>query len=290
MKVTLAYRLEALAFKAWIALCRALPLDAASALGGSLGRWIGPYLPAHRTALSNLALAYPDMREQERKRIAMDMWEHLGRVGAEFPVLPGTRLTERVQYEGLENLPPSGTQVFFMSGHIGNWETLYSLPHKHSHPVTLIYRHANNPLVDAMICALRASQCRDMFPKGRHGATRLGRALKSKHSIAMLVDQKMNTGIPVPFFGHPAMTAPAIAEMSMRFCIPILPVRSIRTQGAHFRVILYPALPMPDTGDHEQDVRSLMTDINALLESWIREYPAQWFWVHKRWPQSIAAT
>jgi KDO2-lipid IV(A) lauroyltransferase len=100
----------------------------------------------------------------------------------------------------------------------------------------------------------------------------------------LLVDQKMNDGLAVPFFGHPAMTAPAAAQLALRFRCPVVAVHIERLGGAHFRLSLLPPLPLPDSGDRNADIRSLMADINGMLESWIRKRPEQWLWAHRRWP------
>lgn len=281
----LFHMLEALMLGALCVFFRALPLDAASAIGGRVGRTFGPLVSAHRIALDNLRFAFPEKSEAERAAIARRMWDHLGRVIAELPHLPGTRLTSRMPVSGVENLPKPGESVLFFSGHIGNWELTYPMAFDRGVPTTLIYRHANNPYVDKMVMKLRMSHATKMYPKGIRGAVKLIRALKDKESLAMLVDQKMNTGIPVPFFGRDAMTAPAIAEMALRYDKPIVPARVIRTGGAHFQGILYPALDIPRTGNDKEDTHLIMTRINATLESWIREYPEQWFWVHRRWPK-----
>jgi KDO2-lipid IV(A) lauroyltransferase len=95
----------------------------------------------------------------------------------------------------------------------------------------------------------------------------------------------MNDGIPVPFFGHPAMTAPALAEFALRYDLPLIPARVVRKRGgAYFNAKVYPPLEFTRTGDKEKDI---MTAVNAMIESWVREYPDQWFWVHKRWPKEL---
>jgi len=100
----------------------------------------------------------------------------------------------------------------------------------------------------------------------------------------MLADQKMNDGTPVPFFGRPAMTAPALAALALRFDCDVLPARVERLAGTHFRLTVFPALPLPRTGDSHADAAALMAQVNAILETWIRDRPEQWFWVHQRWP------
>ncbi len=100
----------------------------------------------------------------------------------------------------------------------------------------------------------------------------------------MLIDQKMNDGIPIPFFGHDAMTAPAVAQLALKFRCPVLPTRAERLGGARFRLTVLQPIKLPDTGNREADIRTLMTQINNMLESWIIERPEQWLWLHRRWP------
>lgn len=279
------YILEGSLLTGWFTLCRMLPLDAASALGGFVARCAGPCMGVHKVALQNIARAFPELDAKARLRMVDGMWNNLGRVAGEFAFLPGNKLTSRVACEGLEHLPKDGTPVIFISGHIGNWELSYTIAHNNHVPVALIYRHANNPKAEELITAMRAPYASSFIQKGPRGAFALAKALRKKLSLAMLVDQKMNDGIPVPFFGRPAMTAPAVAEFALRFGLPIIPARIIRGKGAQFRGIVYPPLTYTVTGDKEKDVYAIMLQINQLLESWVREYPEQWFWVHRRWPK-----
>ncbi len=283
MKRKHRHLLESLAFGAWMRLCRMLGLDAASALGSWLLKRIGPRLSLHRIARVNLAIAYPEKSEAERENMARGMWAHLGRIAGEFPFLKGDGLIHRVSVEGAEYLPSGGQPVIFMSAHLGQWEMTYPVVHARGISTALIYRHANNPYVEAEIKELRGRHADSMIVKGKKGAIALLRAIREKKSLAMLVDQKMNEGISIPFFGVPAMTAPAIAELSIRYGLPIIPARVIRTRGAHFHGIVSPPLEYAPSGDMEKDVAAIMAKINALLEAWIRETPEQWFWVHKRW-------
>ena len=262
---------------------RSLPLDIASFMGGFMARAVGPLLPAHRIATRNISLAFPDMDVPTRRRTLARMWDNLGRVIAEEAHLATDRLYSRLKLVGGQNLPQPGKQVLFFSGHIGNWELLSPIVYRNHIPTTLIYRKVNNPLIDALVLRLRETQAHGLLPKGPAGAVKLVRSIKAGDSIAMLIDQKMNEGISIPFFGHEVMTAPAIAEFSLRYHIPIIPARVIRTHGCHFTATIYPALDYTPTGDTPKDVKAIMTQINTMLESWVREHPDQWFWVHRRW-------
>lgn len=281
----LKYRIEAFFAGLLFAAFRALPVDVASFIGGMMARSIGPFLSAHKTARNNLKMIFPDKTEDEIYQIIMRMWDNLGRVAGELPHLPGNDLYSHMTVHGLENLPKDGKPSLFFSGHIGNWELTYPMAHQNGIRVTAIYRQANNPYVDKIVNDIRATQAAGMFPKGPKGAIKMGRALKNGETMAMLVDQKMNEGISVPFFGRDAMTAPAIAEFSLRYNMPIIPVRIVRRKGCNFDGYIFPPLKYEQTGDKEKDLLAIMTQINAMLEEWIREYPEQWFWVHKRWPK-----
>ncbi len=100
----------------------------------------------------------------------------------------------------------------------------------------------------------------------------------------MLVDQKQNDGIPVPFFGRDAMTAPAIGRLALRFNCPVVPIRTERLDGARFRFTVLPPIELAPTGDGAFDVAAAMARINALIEEWVRARPGQWLWLHRRWP------
>lgn len=264
---------------------RQFSLDTSSAMGGWMARAIGPSLSAHKTARKNLERVFSDMPEKDKEKILSKMWDNLGRTSAELVHLPHKHIAKRIKIIGAENLPLPEKPAFLFSGHVGNWELLACVAELNKRPITAVYREANNKIVDNIIAKIRAVRCVNLIPKGRQGAVKLARAIKNNEAIAMLVDQKMNDGISIPFFGYEAMTAPAIAELALRYDVPIVPARIVRTKGAHFEGIVYPALTYERTGDKSQDVKNIMIAINKILENWIKEYPEQWFWVHKRWPK-----
>ena len=121
-------------------------------------------------------------------------------------------------------------------------------------PLDRVYREANNRLVEWLYQHGRAAVEGALIPKGPAGARVLLRSLKDNRHIAMMVDQKMNDGIPVPFFGRDVMTAPALAELALRYDCPVVPARVERLKGAHFRLLVYPPLELVKTGDRQADV------------------------------------
>jgi KDO2-lipid IV(A) lauroyltransferase len=261
-------------------------INLASAIGGRIARLFGPLLKVHRVAEENLRLAIPELSEAERKKILCEMWDNLGRVAAEashIPSLNGKKFTARVNLRGTENLeiaknPTHGAIIF--SGHLANWELGPKSAFEYGIPLVLMYRMANNPWVEKLYRFTRRNSHAGLFAKGNEGAIATVRAIKSNRPVGMLVDQKMNEGIPVPFFGRDAMTAQGIAEFSLKYGTPLIPARVVRTKGAYFEVTIYPALTTKG-----KDTTTIMREVNALLEGWIREHPGQWMWVHKRWPK-----
>ena len=94
----------------------------------------------------------------------------------------------------------------------------------------------------------------------------------------------MNDGIATPFFGRDAMTAPALAELALRFDCPVVPVRVERLEGARFRITIDPPLDLDVTGERRADIAAAMVKVNGIIENWVREHPEQWLWLHNRWP------
>ena len=266
-----------------------LPLDWASAIGGALARTIGPRLAISKRARLNIRRALPELADHEIAKTIAQMWDNLGRVAAEYPHLRQIRVFEpggRVETHGFEHMDravAAGRRMIIFSGHIANWEIGMLAAVQYGVEVAQIYRAANNPLIDRMITRFR-SIGGELIPKGTVAARRAIAVLRRGAHVTMLADQKMNDGIPVPFFGRPAMTASALAALALRFDCDVLPARVERLGGARFRLTVFPPLPLPSSGDHHADVATLMTRVNQTLEGWIRDRPQEWFWVHRRWP------
>lgn len=289
LKRRIGYRLEAVLAHAAFWLFKSLPVDAASSLGGRIGRAVGPLLRGTRTARRNLMRAFPDKSAGEIERIIRDMWDNLGRTLAEYPHLaalgdtgPGGR-TELVGRQYLDSLRDDGIGGIVVGGHLGNWEVPPVASRALGLEVALVYRAPNNPYVGPMLVKWRGAASDTHIPKGADGARRLIRHLSKGGHAGILIDQKMNDGVPIPFFGRDAMTAPAAAQLSRRLNIPIHPLRTERLKGARFRVTILPSMEYPDTGNPHQDTEDLLKRLNALLECWIREKPEQWLWLHRRW-------
>ena len=281
------HALEALGVFLAYVLFAALPIDWASGLGGWIGRTLGPFLPMSKVARANLGAVFPDLPQAERERILRATWDMVGRIVGEYPHLdaiarhagkPGARV-EVSGVEQVEMLKERDTALLF-SAHLGNWEVFAPSLAALGIPYAQVYRDPNNPFVSWLIHRVRRLPREEMVPKGPAGARQAIAILSKGGRLGMLVDQKMNDGIAVPFFGREAMTAPALARFAQRYNCPAVPVRLERLGGARFRVSFLPPL---DTSGSDVEV---MTRANRIIEDWIRARPEQWLWIHRRWPKT----
>lgn len=259
-----------------------LPVAAASAAGGFILSSIGPRMGASRTARMNILQAFPEKSEEERENILRGMWDNLGRVIAEYPHLH--RMESRIEVEGLENLELIKEKGgIFFSGHISNWEIHGLMAQRRGLRTHLLYRKPNNPWVDGLLRHARGGDLVGHITKSDKGAREIFTLLRRGQAVAIMMDQKLTEGIPMPFFGRDALTASALAQFALKFGCPVVPIVAQRLPGARFRIVISPPLVITSTGARDADIRHILSDVNRQLEEWIRARPAEWLWLHKRW-------
>jgi KDO2-lipid IV(A) lauroyltransferase len=268
-----------------------LPIDISSYIGGLLARTFGPLLKQNKIARKNIKNAFPEKSQKEISHILNEMWDNLGRSVGEFPHVSSILKNpqNRVEFEGLEyikELKNDGKAGLLVSGHFGNWEVSSVGVKKCDMVLHRVYRAANNPYVEKYIFSrLRSGIKGKHIPKGAPGAKEMLKLLKNKEHIAILADQKLNDGISVPFFNKNAMTAPSPASFSIKFDCPICMGRVIRKKGARFLLKMEKPFYAKKSGDRKKDIYETTLKINQKFEEWLKEYPAQWLWVHNRWPK-----
>jgi len=268
---------------------RLLSVDHSASLCSFIARTIGPHLRVTQIARTNLKRVYGE--DIDIEKTITDLWDNYGRYIGEFPfinVLDSAELDKRIKVIGLEKVEAfqKTNQPFMLFlGHQANWDFVIRKINDIYPKFGIAYRPANNPYVDKEILKERENDTSiAMIAKGPSGAKSIIRAIKSGASIAMLIDQKMNNGIEVPFFGFPAMTAPALARLSLQYKYPIVPLQIVRIgKSSNFELILHDPLEPLITKDIEKDCYNIMLEVNRTLEQWIREKPEQWFWFHNRW-------
>ncbi len=268
-----------------------LPRRVASDIGGAFARFVGPKLPLSNRARKNLRRFMPELGDDGIEKTIREMWDNLGRTAAEYPHL--TRFTAFVPDADIEVLgtahvdaaKAAGKPIIFFAAHLANWELAGLAAARYDTPVHLVYREANNRHVETLFRHGRGEFAAGLIPKGASGARLAMQALKEGKHLGMLLDQKMNDGIAVPFFGADAMTAPALGVLALRYDCAILPVHVERLgSAAKFRVTVEPPLSVPEGTDKNERLKTLLISVNARMEEWIRQRPGQWLWLHRRWP------
>jgi len=285
----LVWRLEALAYDALSLILKLFPFNGISAFGGWLLRKIGPLTSKHRIAKTGITIAFPDKSEVEIKKLLTEQWDNTGRTFAEFPITHRIKAFtgSQVIIKGLE-IFEKHTPAILISGHFANWEIMATVLTQSDRPVRITYRKINNPYIDARVRRQREKYgTKFLIQKSTHkGGRELLETLKKGESIAILNDQKFNTGLSVPFFGQDAMTAQGATRLALKTGRPLLPMAVTRDKS-NFIVTFYDPIEVINTGKRETDVLTGVIAVNRFLEDRIKEQPAQWFWVHRRWPKTL---
>lgn len=289
----LVWMLEAWAFDVVCSFARLFSVDAVSDCGAWIFRKFGPLTGLQRVAERNLRLVFPQADDAEIEQLLQAQWTELGRSLAEFAIIDRIVAdTSRLEVSGealLGAIAAGSGPVVFISGHFSNFELMAAAIVRAGVPCQITYRALNNPYVDARVRATRFKYGVRMFaPKGLAGAREMMRAIGRGESVALMNDQKFNGGVAAPFFGVTAHTAPGPSTYALRFGIPIVPMSVQRTaDAARFKITVHEPIHLEDTGDRAADIEAGVRRINAFIEARVLARPAEWFWVHRRWPNEV---
>ncbi len=290
----LRYGAETALFLLFMGFFRLIGLDAASAVGGFIGRTIFSRTAGTRRARENLTAAFPEKSPAEIEAIIRTMWDNLGRVVAEYAHLDKFTLNgpgARIAVENIELAEAMrGKSVLILSGHFANWEMMPIAAAQFGLDGAIVYRPPNNPYVDRYIARARGLKGFKEQISKHNGTKRIFSLLRTGKAILLLADQKTNEGIPAPFFGRDAMTTPAPAALALKLKVPIVMASNKRLGGSRFRLTVHPPLLFEPGGDHEADIKAMTFAINAKLEEIVRADPGQWLWIHRRWPTARDVT
>jgi Kdo2-lipid IVA lauroyltransferase/acyltransferase len=287
---TVLRKLEYRAVMTARACVRPLPMTAVLGLGTLLGRAFHAVDRSHRRlALQNLEAAFPSRPARERAAIARDMFAHFGRlltVLLKFSTMRPDEMLACVEFDGEERVRAAhalGKGVLLFTGHFGYWE-INALVHALAlHPMAVLARPLDNPLLHDLLEQVRGRTGNSVIY--RKGAIRrVLRALASNQAVAVLIDQHIQTtdAVYVDFFNRPAATTSALAALAIRTGAPVIPVFALPLPGGRFRMVYEHAVdpPRPDDPDALHDFTQRCTDV---LEMYVRRYPGLWLWMHRRW-------
>jgi KDO2-lipid IV(A) lauroyltransferase len=263
---------------------------------GALLRKVGPFLPEHRIGRDNLRAAFPEKSDAEIERILAGVWDNLGRVTVEFAHLdefciagsgPQTAdvLTYRPEMQKrFDELMQSGQAVLGFAGHLANWELPAVGTKAVGAKAAILYRRPNIAPVGDLIVKLRTPLMGELIPNGLSAPVQLARLARSGVHVGLLVDQHYTKGVEVIFFGRRCMANPLIALLARQTECPIRGLRAIRqADGNSFSLEITDPIEPARDAEGRIDVARTMQRITSVVEGWIREYPEQWLWLHRRW-------
>jgi Kdo2-lipid IVA lauroyltransferase/acyltransferase len=244
-----------------------------------------------RVGMRNLAMVFPEKTETERARILRGEFISLGRQLAEvchFPQYTLGSVSEVVVYDGFENYQQAharGRGVLLFAGHFGGWELSSFVLAMHGHWMHVLMRGMDNQYLGRLILHYRTMHGnkavdKDDFVRG------LLSAMKAGEVVGMLIDTNMTPpqGIFVDFFGIPACTASGMARIALKTDAAVVPTFTIWDRELEkYRLRFDPALELVRTGDLEADIKANTQMFTKVIEDYVRKYPDQWLWVHRRW-------
>jgi len=255
-------------------------------VGAQLGGLLYRVSRRHRErALTNLAMAYPELSSEPREDLARRVFAHYGRMTADFLVSDRRTLADvdvSLTVHGLENIErarEAGKGVLLVTGHYGNWERMSTWFAGHGYPLTVVARDTHNPRINALLQELRTHAGTEVIPRG-NAARPIIERLRRNELVGILPDQNSDE-VFVPFFGQPAGTVlgPAViaertgAAVLLGGCAWVGPLRYEATFSAPLEAVL----------GHSVKGEGMTIAIHAALEQMIRRHPEQWLWFHDRW-------
>lgn len=283
--------LEYYALRAGLGLLRVLPWSLAGHIGArvaALGYW--PLGIRRGIVETQIAAAFPEWDQLTVLQVARAAYEHLGRTTVEaalLPTLSPKKVVDLFEGEGdwplLAQAHGEGRGVIIVTGHIGNWELAGAYIAARGVPIEGVTRRMANSLFDSYVTATRRRSGVGVIADSE-AVRRIPRALRAGHVVGLVADQGLKgmASTFVPFFGRPAKTPRGPAVFALRSEVPVFAGTAVRLPGGKYRAMVEP-VTVTTTGDRERDVDAVVACYTAILERWVRAYPEQYLWHHRRW-------
>lgn len=291
----LASRLEFLGFRVPVELIRRLSFPTAFRLGERLGDLAYVLArPQRRTAMINLAIAFPEKPIAERREILRESCRNFGRMAVEWCHMH--RLTRETVAERVTFADPDfwygpaqriigTTGILVLTGHFGNWELFAHAIGLHGNPVHLVHRPFRNPLFDRFVNDERQRSGTVLISK-RRAAHQIIRVLQSRGIVAIPFDQNATGrwGVFAEFFAVAASTHPGLARLHELSGAPVYPAFLVRQgRSPQHRIVIRPRVETVHTGNSAEDAIENTRRFNRAFEDMVRAHPDHWIWMHKRW-------
>ncbi len=264
---------------------------AAARVGIVLGD-VGRILDARhrRVARHNLRMVFGDSKsDEEIDQIIKDVFRNVGQTAVEFMRIPSLTYDQGVKFitpehgERLDACLEAGKGVVLLASHFGNWELMAAAGAIAGYKISAVARPLDDPELEEVVRKIRESSGLKMMAR-RTSALGIVRKLKRNEIVGILADQNTRKeNVFVDFFGIKAATTPGPAVLALRTGAALVPAFMLREAPGKHRLIVEKPIEVVQTGDLEADVVATTQKCVDVLEEYVRKYPGQWFWVHRRW-------
>lgn len=244
-----------------------------------------------RAAIENLRIAFGDeLDDTKREALCRRNFEHLARVMLEVAYLGKLCPDNVADYaaiegtEHIDNARARGKGALVLAAHFGNWELMALASAILYHPVHVVVRPLDHPLLDRLVERFRSRWGNRVIPK-KGAALKIFRVLKRGELVAVMMDQNAvrRDGVFAPFFNKPACTNKSLAMIALRSGSPVVPISNVRGPDGRYTIMFEPEVPIVRTGDMERDCAENTARFNEVIERQVRLHPEQWLWLHERW-------
>ncbi|MBU1862137.1 MAG: mitochondrial fission ELM1 family protein [Candidatus Omnitrophica bacterium] len=272
----------------------ALPFQWALAVGRFLGAVFYYCHKRKRVAYVNLKAAFgTQYTPRELKRIARRTYVHIAQIAVEmfrFPYLDEAYVDTYVQMDGMERIPQAlkkGKGLMFLTGHFGNWELMGIASAIRGFPMKILAREQKHSRLNGFLNRLRSTHDNEVIGKGM-AVREIMQALRHNEIVAFASDQSGGPdGVYVDLFDRKTSTPPGVISIAQRTGCVVLPAFIVRKQKGRQHVCVHEPLEIPATGNAKEDVKVGLRNYLQLLEQYVRKYPDQWLWGHKRWKYTL---
>ena len=285
-------KIELFAVRAILGSVGLFSLETSMKFGKKVGTLLGSRFPRLlKTARRNLEIAMPELPVEEKERIVRGTLESLGRhLGfvshfKKFKHEDIRNLVEIVGREHFDKAHETGRGILFFTGHFGSWEVFNLLPPAFGFEMNILVRRIDNRLVEDYVDKMRTRFGSVTLDKTKSART-MFRLLEHGKLLGILADlnAQEREGVFVDFFGTPASTTTSIAKLALKTDAVVLPAFAVWEEAKQkYVVYLEPPVEYEKTENHEEDIKNLTQDITKIVEKYVRKYPEQWLWIHKRW-------
>lgn len=261
-----------------------------------LGKMIGLFayiIPINRktVAYENIRASFgSDLTETGAKRLLRKVYRHFGQMLFEIPHIMRLNLRNLDRYmviQGVENVRQAlgkGKGVLLLTAHLGNWEFMSAAGSLYFGRTAVVARRSDSAPVDRITNELRGRFGAEII-EAKGAMRHLIGALRKNKMIGILLDQNVDwyQGAFIPFLGRWACTNKGLALIALKTGTPVIPVFSVRDGNGRHRMVFEKEIELRKTGDKIRDVEDNTSLFTGVIERYVRRYPDQWFWFHKRW-------